>query len=172
MDESGSRPSSSKFPSWQPAVAFASVFVFLDLDLFLAMASQGILALPGSSALAVPAPTGTGRAKLDPRFLSMITQAKISDEIADKLGDADVDCAAIFGNIAPDKTSMYEYFKAVLDVDPVARRADFTVRARLSMLWESCSDRADVEARAASERAVAQLPPQLSLGDLELPVVP
>ena len=133
-----------------------------------AASSSTVLAIPGSQALAIP--PSTGRGKLDPRFLAMLAQAKIPDDLCDILGDKDVDTAALFGSMCEDKKEMWKYFKDVLRVDPDANPDHFTLRGRLTMLWESCKTRAEVETKVAVERSIAQLPPQLTLGDYETTV--
>ena len=56
---------------------------------------------------------------------------------------------------AKDKDEMEGYFKTVLKVDPAQNPADFTLRGRLTMLWEACRTRAEVETKAVAERAQA-----------------
>ena len=123
------------------------------------------LVLPGSMALAIPAVNG--REKLEPRFLTMLIQAKVPEATCDALGTAEVDSAALFGSLCPSREEMCVYFKRVLLIDPDARDTDFVIRARLLMVWESCKTRANVESTAAAERAVAQLPAQITVGDFE-----
>ena len=119
------------------------------------MAATTTLALPGAAALQVAQPTN-GREKLDPRFLAMLLQAKITDSICDTLGNADVDSAALFGSMgAGVEEKVLDYFKDVLNIDPTARPAELVMQARLLMVWKACKLRADIETKAAIERSLS-----------------
>ena len=67
----------------------AGVFLFTDLFIHLEMAGQQ-LALPGAVG-AVQLAAAVGTAKLEPRFLAMLTQAKVPVRQMDALAAADVD---------------------------------------------------------------------------------
>lgn len=126
------------------------------------------LVIPGSQAITLLAANPVGIAALDPRFLSMLLEAKIPEKICVLLGDAGVDSATLFGKMCKDGAAFESYLKDVLSVDPVARPADMVLQGRLWMVWEGCGIRADVEVRAQAERAVARLPPQIHQGELEV----
>ena len=66
------------------------------------MAQGQALAIPGSQALAIAAQPATGIDALDPRFLSMLLEAKIPQELCKLLGDAGVDSAPLFGKMCKD----------------------------------------------------------------------
>ena len=51
------------------------------------MAQAQALAIPGSQALAIASQPATGIDALDPRFLSMLLEAKIPQELCKLLGD-------------------------------------------------------------------------------------
>ena len=123
------------------------------------------LALPGTIVNVQPPVNNVD--KLDPRFLAMLQQFKIPTDKITLLADADCDCAPLFGSLARDDKDFWKFCLDVLLVDPVTRPAETILRGRLTMLWEACKIRAEVEAKASAERAVARLPPQICMGDLE-----
>ena len=53
----------------------------------------------------------------------------------------------------------------MLNVDPETRPADFLPAARLTIAWEACKKRAEVETEANAQRAVNRLPVQLAIDD-------
>ena len=132
-----------------------------------ATGSSTALALPGTMVPQVPA---TATDKLDPRFRSMLVQAKIPEEKIKILADLECDTPALFGGLAGEnqEKDFWQFCKEVLLVDPGARPAEIILRTRLTMLWETCKVRSKVEAQAAAERAVARLPPQITALDHEL----
>ena len=123
------------------------------------------LALPGSAPLAIAAPT-TGMQKLDPRFLAMLSQAKIEDAICTTLGDKGYDTAELFGSF-PTEVAFRSFCKRILKVDPETEDDDILRYSRLSIVYKACMARTEVENKERVERAVAQLPPQLTENDYD-----
>ena len=153
------------FPLNLPFTFTQLAFAF-EKESFAMSSTSTALALPGQfPSTAVVAITG--RNKLEPRFLSILTSARVPEAQMDLLGDGDFDTAAIFANVARNDAAFESFCKDVLNVDPAVRPADFLLRARLTTAWESCKTRSAVETRAEAERAAQQLPPQIAIGDLE-----
>ena len=128
------------------------------------------LAVPGTSSTTLVLTTAsavaaTGADKLDPRFSAMLSQAKVAKAHMDVLGDADVESAAIFGHLARSEEKLLELFKSVLNLDADTRPLDAIPIAKLTLVWEACRKRTEVEQEASARRAVDHLPPQLTLED-------
>ena len=132
------------------------------------MAQAQALAIPGAQALAIPTQPATGIDALDPRFLSMLLEAKIPQDLCKALGDAGVVSAPLFGKMCKDRAAFELFLKTTLNIDPSARPQEMVAQGRLRMVWEACGIRADVEVKAQAERAVARLPPQICQGELEV----
>ena len=126
------------------------------------------LVIPGTTSfiLLAQAPTvqagGADKDKLDPHFLAMLTQGKISEELMNKIGKAEVENAAIFGRLAADEKSFVKWCEGNLNLDPVA---DAIKIAKLVLIWEAARKRTDVETDLAAQRAAQRLPPQLRIED-------
>ena len=128
------------------------------------------LAVPGTSSstlvlTSANAVAQTGADKLDPRFSAMLSQAKISKALMDILGDADVESAAIFGHLARSEENFLELLKSVLNLDADTRPLDAIPIAKLTLVWEACRKRTEVEQEASARRPIDHLPPQLTLED-------
>ena len=106
-------------------------------------------------------------AALEPRFLGLLQQARVPDDIITLLGAKGYDTAHIFGSVTKTDSDFFDFCKAVLNIDPAARADDWVKRSRLTMVWEGCKVRVDVEHKHIAERAVMQLPPQVAIGELE-----
>ena len=127
------------------------------------------LSLPGSSSLALVPAAGpaTGRAKLDSRFAALLAQHNVPEAIWDRLGEVGVDNAPLFGNLSTKEETMHVFFKKSLLIDPDANIADLVTQGKLIMLWEACRLRHQVQSKEKAEREVAQLPPQVTVGDFD-----
>ena len=129
------------------------------------------LAVPGTSAsalaLALPAAPAAGAKKLDPQFHAILCQAKVKPEHMAALGDADCDSAGVFGHIAKTEEKFLVFLKRVLNLDPDTRGEDAIPAARLTMAWESCRKRTEVEVEATAQRAVNRIPIQLAIDDFQ-----
>ena len=128
------------------------------------------LAIPGTSSSTLvltmaSAVEPTGADKLDPRFSAMLSQAKISKAHMDAFGDAEVESAAIFGRLARSEEKILDLLKSVLTLDADARPLDAIPIAKLTLVWEACRKRTEVEQEHSARRAMDHLPPQLSLED-------
>ena len=127
------------------------------------------LSLPGSSSLALVPAAGpaTGRSKLDSRFAALLAQHNVPEAIWDLLGDQGVDNAHLFGNLSTKEEKMHDFFKRSLLIDPDANIAHLVTQGKLTMLWEACRLRHQVQSKEKAEREVAQLPPQVTVGDFD-----
>ena len=99
------------------------------------------LALPGTSssillsqAAAAPATTGTGKDNLNPHLLALLTQGKIKEEIIVKIGEAEVESAAIFGKLGGDEKGFTAWCVSALNMEPAR---DAIPIARLILIWEA-----------------------------------
>ena len=108
-----------------------------------------------------------GLSVMDPRLLSALENARVPVEAIQKLATLGVEDIATFAHLAQDETGMASFFKASLEVDVDARPTDFILRSKLLVAWSSSRARCEIEVREQAQRAVQQLPPQLTLGDHE-----
>ena len=134
------------------------------------LSSKMSLAIPGLSSstaiVAASSTTGTsGRAKLDPRFQAILNQAKVKPEHQDKLGDAEIESAQEFGHIAKNDDSFLLFLKRVCNLDPETRGEDALPVARLTIAWENCKKRNELESEQNAHRVLQNLPPTLSADD-------
>ena len=102
---------------------------------------------------------GSGRAKMDPRLQAILNQAKVKPEHQDKLGDADIETAQEFGHIAKTDASLLLFLKRVCALDPDARGEDAPPVARLTIAWENCKKRNEIETEQNAQQVVLNLPP-------------
>ena len=102
---------------------------------------------------------------MDPRFLAMLSQGRVAKAHMDALGEADCDSAALFGHVASTEIKFLAFIKGLLLLDPDARPLDAIPVAKLTLVWEACRKRTEVEQEADARRAVDHLPPQLSIED-------
>ena len=104
--------------------------------------------------------------KLDPRFLAMLSQAKIEDTTCTTMGDKGYTTAELFGSF-PTELAFRSFCKRILKVDPETEDDDILRYSRLSIVYKACLARSEVENKERVERAVAQLPPQLTENDFD-----
>ena len=104
---------------------------------------------------------------MDPRLLSALENARVPLTAIQKLATLGVDDIATFAHLAQDEAGMANFFKSALEIDVDARPADFILRSKLLVAWSSSRARCEIEVREQAQRAVQQLPPQLTLGDHE-----
>ena len=127
------------------------------------------LICPGSTTTAlVTGGAGTaavGLAALDPRFLAILTQAEVDTAHMKLLGDAGCKSSQIYGYIGKTEEKLLLFLKRVLNLDPEVRGEDSIPAAKLTIAWEACRKRAEVEVEANAQRAVNRLPPQLTIDD-------
>jgi hypothetical protein len=124
------------------------------------------LAIPGTTPLTAVAVV-RGRDRLDPRFVAVLDQAGVEELYWDKLGDRRVTTSALFGSLSSDENVMHNFFKTTLNVDLDTDPLAIIARGTLTMAWEACRMRHQIETRDRIEREVAQLPPQISHGDFD-----
>ena len=118
------------------------------------------------TALALATPlAATGRAKLDPRFFSILTQAGVREADMDKLGDGDCLTVEMFARIGVDDTGFTKYLKDVLGLDPLIDGVAAVPLAKLRMACDACKKRSEVEIEISAQRAANLLPPQLAIDD-------
>ena len=126
------------------------------------------LAVPvsSSSALALTVfPPNSGLEKLDTRFAAILTQNDVDPDHMEKLGNAGVKSTALFGYIAKTQDKLDTFLKRTLNLDADANPLDAIPLAKLTIVWETCRRRTEVETEAAVQRSVNHLPPQLTVED-------
>ena len=102
---------------------------------------------------------------MDPRLLAIMNQAKVKPEHQDRLGDADIETAQEFGHIAKTDAQFLLFLKRVCNLDPDTRGEDALPVARLTIAWENCKKRNEIETEQNAQRVVQNLPPMLSTDD-------
>ena len=107
----------------------------------------------------------TGIAALDPRFLAILDQNRVPDNHKKLLGDAGCDTIQMFAHVGADTAELKLFLKRVLDLDPETRGQDAIPFARLSIACGTCRKRTSLEEDTAAQRAVHNLPLQLSVDD-------
>ena len=86
----------------------------------------------------------------------MLSQAKITKAHMDIVGDSDVESKATFGHIARIEEKFLAFLKSILALDPDLRPLDAIPIAKLTLVWEACRKRAEVEQEASARRAVSR----------------
>ena len=110
----------------------------------------------------------SGRAKLEGKFLSMLEDAGVSEEICNKLGESGCNSSMLFGGITEDEKEMILYLQGACNLDVTQRADDFLPRARLLIVWKACKARQEFEVKHSAQRAVENLPPQATDQDFGL----
>ena len=83
----------------------------------------------------------------------------------EKLGTAGVKSTALFGYIAKTQEKLDLFLKRTLNLDADNDPMDAIPVAKLTIVWETCRRRTEVETEAAVQRSVNHLPPQLTVED-------
>ena len=83
--------------------------------------------------------------KLDSRFAAILNQCRVPAATMKLMGDKDVDSMGVFGHIASTEQKLELFCKRVLNLDPETRGEDTVPVARLTMAWEQCRKRGEIE---------------------------
>ena len=120
-----------------------------------------------SIASALTATATRGRDKLEPRLLGLMESQGVSPEHMDKLGDAGVTTLAVINCVAVDRQSFIDFIeKAPLEIKNTTV-VETISQAKVIAVYEAAKMSWQVELKAASERQVNALPPQLLEMDLD-----
>ena len=107
-------------------------------------------------------PPNSGIEKLDPRFAAILTQNDVPMDQMEKLGNAGVKSTALFGYIANTQDKLDVFLKRTLNLDTDADPLDAIPVAMLTIVWEACQRKTEVETEAAVQSSVDHQPPQLT----------
>ena len=109
-------------------------------------------------------PPNSGLEKLDPRFAAILTQNDVPTDQMEKLGTAGVKSTALFGYIAKTQEKLDLFLKRTMNLDADNDPMDAIPVAKITIVWETCRRRTEVETEAAVQRSV-NLSPQLTVED-------
>ena len=120
-----------------------------------------------SSAIVASAPASVGKQKLEPRLLALIGQHGVSDKISDAMGDNGLTSCGLFKHVCTTADDVTELMKnPPFDLTGT----DFATKleiGKVRAVWEASTVNNDVEVKHNAERLRQNLPPEVSIQDLE-----
>ena len=120
----------------------------------------------GSGGMFAAAPP-TGKGKLEARLLALLMQAGVEDALLDKIGESGMNTVALYANMASDE----DRFKVVIAMDEIGVKGDsfngMLNQSKLVGIWRSLRTTAEVEDKAAANRAQLALPPVVTTKDIK-----
>ena len=119
----------------------------------------------GSAQLALPG--GAVLPAMQPRLLSILSAAQVSDINVQRLTSAGITSAQVFGSIADSRQGFRDFLRDVIHLDPTKDPAAYVSVANLIAAFDAAGRTTEIEGRAAAERQAAFLPPRLHDQDLD-----
>ena len=120
----------------------------------------------GSGGMFAAAPP-TGKGKLEARLLALLMQAGVDDALLDKIGESGMNTVALYANMASDE----DRFKVVIAMDEIGVKGDsfngMLSQSKLIGIWRTLRTSAEIEDKAAANRAQLALPPVVTTKDIK-----